>query len=228
MTTDAALLPAIALDGPFLGGVKRLTDETRSSAIAKSRRDGVVRVWPEGLDGDEHADTQAHGGPQQALHVLPSEHLDRLKAEFPAAANLHPGGLGENFSSHGISEETVCIGDIFALGTARVQISQPRTPCWKIDSRCGVEGMAAFIANHGCAGWYYRVLEAGDYRSGDALIHLQRLPVAISLARFHRTLATHRPGLQALERMATAPGLSPEWEAKIRKRMRWLLDNDAA
>ena len=228
MTNESALLSAIAIDGPFTGSVERLADESRSSAIAKARRVGVVRIGPEGLEGDEHADRQAHGGSQQALHVLPSEHLARLKAAFPDAVNLHPGGLGENFSSQGGTEEAVCIGDIFALGTARVQISQPRTPCWKIDRRCGTEGVAAFIAKHGCAGWYYRVLEAGDYSPGDALIHLERLPDAVSLFRLHSTLATHRPALQVLDRMANAPGLSPEWEDKIRARMRWLIDNNAA
>lgn len=228
MTNEAGLLSAIAIDGPFTGSVERLADESRSSAIAKARRDGVVHIGPEGLEGDEHADRQAHGGAQQALHILPAEHLERLKAEFPDAVNLHPGGLGENFSSRGITEEVVFIGDIFALGTARIQISQPRTPCWKIDRRCGTEGVAAFIAKHGCAGWYCRVLEAGDFAPGDALIHLERMPDAVSLNRLHSTLATHRPALQVLERMAAAPGLSPEWQAKIRTRMRWLIDNNAA
>jgi MOSC domain-containing protein YiiM len=138
---------------------------------------------------------------------FPQEHHAALARAFPDARHLVPGGLGENLSTAGITEETACIGDIFALGSVRLQIAQPRTPCWKIDARCGVEGVAAHVAEHGIAGWYFRVLEPGECAAGDALIHLERAPAAVSLARFNRTPA--RPPAGAAGTRAHGDGAGP-------------------
>ena len=148
-----------------------------------------------------------------------------LAAAFPGARHLVPGGLGENLSTRGITEGQACIGDIFALGAARLQIAQPRTPCWKIDARCGVEGVAAFVAEHGVAGWYFRVLTPGECVAGDALTHIERPAGAVSLARFNRSVAAKRPALAVLDELANAPGLAQYWVRKIRDRMDWLLRN---
>lgn len=213
------LIAPVIVAGLFSGRVGLLRGESRGSAIAKQALDGRVRIGSEGLAGDEHADPRAHGGPEKAVHLFPSEHHAALARVFPAAHNLVPGGLGENLSTTGITEADACIGDVFALGAVRLQISQPRTPCWKIDARCGVEGVAAHVALHGIAGWYFRVLAPGECAAGDALTHLERPPGAVSLERFNRILREHRPALAALERMATASGLAPEWVRRIRERM---------
>ena len=218
------LIAPVIVDGVFTGKVGLLPGESRGSAIAKQLLTGSVRIGMEGLEGDEHADPRARGGPEKAVHLFPQEHHAALARAFPDARHLVPGGLGENLSTAGITEETACIGDVFALGSVHLQIAQPRTPCWKIDARCGVEGVAAHVAEHGIAGWYFRVLEPGECAAGDALIHLERPPGAVSLARFNNTLRAHRPALAALERMATAPGLAADWVRKIRERMARLAD----
>jgi MOSC domain-containing protein YiiM len=120
-----------------------------------------------------------------------------------------------------------CIGDVFTLGSVRLQIAQPRTPCWKIDARCGVEGVAAHVAEHGLAGWYFRVL-SGRMRGGRCPVHVERLPGAVSLARFNHSLREARPSLQLLDLLASAPGLTPDWVRKIRSRMEWLQNNKDA
>ena len=219
-----ALIAPVGVGGLFTGRIGLLPGESRGSAIAKQALAGPARIGPEGLEGDEHADPRAHGGSEKAVHLFPVEHYEALALAFPEARHLHPGGLGENISTRGLTEENTCIGDIFALGTARLQVAQPRTPCWKIDARCGVEGVAAHVAQHGIAGWYFRVLTPGECRAGDALVHLERPAGAVSLARFNRTVADHRPALVALERMAAAPGLAPEWARRIRERMARLQD----
>ena len=213
------MIAPVVVDGLFAGKIGFLPGESRGSAIAKQPLAGRVRIGSEGLEGDEHADPHAHGGPEKAVHLLPREHHAALARAFPDARHLAPGGLGENLSTSGITEEDACIGDVFALGTARLQIAQPRTPCWKIDARCGVEGVAAHVAEHGIAGWYFRVLAPGECAAGETLIHLERPPGAVGLAHFNRTLRDHRPALAALQRMATAPGLAPEWTRRIRDRM---------
>ncbi|MBL8478448.1 MAG: MOSC domain-containing protein [Sterolibacteriaceae bacterium] len=222
------LIAPVIVSGVFTGKVGFLPGESRGSAIAKETRRGPCRIGPDGLAGDEHADPRAHGGDEKAVHLFPAEHHETLARAFPEARHLEPGGLGENLSTRGITEDITCIGDIFALGTARLQIAQPRTPCWKIDARCGVEGVAAHVAQHGIAGWYFRVLTAGECVAGDTLIHLARPPGAVSLARFNRGLRAQRPALQALDLLASAPGLAPEWVRKIRDRMAWLQNHGDA
>jgi MOSC domain-containing protein YiiM len=219
------LIATVIVDGIFTGKVGFLPGESRGSAIAKEPLAGRCVIGPDGLAGDEHADPRAHGGEEKAVHLFPIEHYEALALAFPGARNLGPGGLGENLSTRGITEDQAHIGDIFALGTVRLQIAQPRTPCWKIDSRCGVEGVAAHVAEHGIAGWYFRVLTPGDCKAGDALIHLERPPGTVSLARFNRSLREQRPSLQVLDRLAGAPGLAPDWVRKIRSRIEWLMKN---
>lgn len=213
------LIAPVIVTGLFAGRIGLLPGESRGSAIAKQALAGRVGIGSEGLEGDEHADPRAHGGSEKAVHLFPQEHHAALARAFPEARHLEPGGLGENLSTSGITEEDACIGDIFALGTARLQIAQPRTPCWKIDARCGVDGVAAHVAELGIAGWYFRVLVPGECAAGDVLKHLERPGGAVSLARFNSTLRAHRPALAALEHLATAPGLAFEWIHRIRDRM---------
>ena len=235
------LLSPVAVDVVFSGRVAPLMSDGRvaPSAIVKTARRGWIRIETDGILGDEQADRHAHGGAEKALHHWPAEHYATLASAFPDARHLYPGALGENFSTRGLTESDVCIGDIFALGTARIQIAQPRTPCWKIDSRCGVEGMASYIGEHGMAGWYYRVLEPGDVDigevnengvsgSGASLTHLERLNEGSTLARFWRTIGALRPSMAALHSLASLRGLNPDWQRKLHSRIDWLKNNDNA
>jgi MOSC domain-containing protein YiiM len=222
---DRTLLPPCSVDAVFTGAVAAFADNQRDSAIVKTAASGAVWLGAEGLAGDAHADLQAHGGPDKALHLFPAEHYASLQAAFPAACNLSPGGLGENITTRGLLEDTVCIGDIFALGDARIQVTQPRTPCWKIDRRAACEGIAVHISVHGCTGWHYRVLTPGAIHAGDQLVHLERPAGASLLAQFWRTVRSPRPLAAALARLADTPGLSPEWVRKLRERVEKLSRN---
>ena len=220
--------PRIAVDGLFAGQVARLAGDSRSSAIVKSAVSGRCRLTVEGLAGDTQADRRVHGGDGKALHQYPAEHYGRLATAFPAAQHLAPGGLGENISTRGMTENDVCIGDVFRLGSARIQVSQPRTPCWKIDHRTACEGVSAFIAEHGLAGWYYRVIEAGEIAAGDWLEHMERPADAVSLAEFWRVVRAPRPSLEALRRLACTSGLDAAWVRKLAQRAEWLRDNGSS
>lgn len=220
-----ALNSATAIDALFIGQVAQLAGESRRSAIVKISFTGRCRLTTTGLTGDTQADRSAHGGEGKALHQYPAEHYARLAAAFPEAQNLVPGGLGENVSTHGLTEADVCIGDVFRVGTARVQVSQPRTPCWKIDHRTGCPGVAALIAEQGLSGWYYRVLETGDMAAGDAMEHIERPADAVTLAEFLRVTRERRPSIAALCRLAYASGLDPQWAGKLAQRIEWLRNN---
>ena len=216
---------AIAIDGLFAGQVAQLKGDSRSSAIVKTPVLNRCLLTAEGLAGDTQADRGVHGGDGKALHHYPAEHYAQLAAAFPDALHLAPGGLGENISTRGLTEAEICIGDIFRIGSARIQVSQPRTPCWKIDTRTACEGVSAFVGEHGLAGWYYRVLETGEIAAGDLLKHLERPADAVSLAEFWKVIRAQRPSIEALLRLAYATGLDEAWAGKLLQRAEWLRNN---
>lgn len=210
----------------FAGTPVRIDDAGQFSAIWKHPVSGRVRITRDGLAGDVQADRRVHGGAEKAVHHYAGENYGRLAARFPQIADaLVVGSIGENVSSFGFDETTVCIGDIFRLGSALLQVSQPRRPCWKIDARYGVAGITAHIVDSGLTGWYYRVLEEGEAASGDAFIHLERPPGAVKLATLWTVWHRHRPERERLAAVAEAPGLTPAWVRKIRERIDWLAAN---
>lgn len=218
------MTPTLHLPVSYLaiGGIGALP-EGRPTAIYKAPVEAPVDIGPEGLAGDAQADRRVHGGPEKAVHLYPADHYPKLAAAFPeAAGTLVVGSLGENLSVTGVSEADICIGDVFAFGGARLQVSQPRSPCWKIDSRHGQDGMAAFIAEHGLTGWYFRVLQSGRAAPGDGLELLERNPEPLTLAEMWRGWQAHRPDPAALARWAATPGLTPDWRRRLEQRVVWL------
>lgn len=213
----------IPLSGLFAGSVQPMPGDGRPTAIFKQPVAGRMRVTREGLVGDAQADRRVHGGPEKALHHFPVETYALLAAAFPDhAAAFVPGAIGENLSTAGLTEAGICIGDVFALGSARIQLAQPRTPCWKIDARFEADGITRHVADHGIAGWYYRVLDEGEVAVGDALEHVGRETGAVSLAEFWAIVRAHRPARAALLRLAALESLTPAWRSKLAERAEWL------
>lgn len=167
----------------YIGGIRPLPPENQPTGMFKREHAQPAWLGVEGLAGDAQADRRVHGGPEKALHQYPVGHYAKLAAAFPDAAPLLvPGSIGENLSVPGWDEANVCIGDVFRLGDARIQVSQPRSPCWKIDRRFHVGGMAQYIGEHGLTGWYYRVLDEGEVAAGCAFELIERSDDAISVA----------------------------------------------
>ena len=211
------------IDGVYIGGIVPLPPEGQATGIFKHPAAGPVRLTRQGLVGDAQADRRVHGGPDKALHHYAAENYPRLAAAFPAqAAQLVPGSIGENLSTRGWTEESVCIGDVFRVGGARVQVSQPRSPCWKIDHKFAAAGMSRFIAEAGITGWYYRVVEEGELAPGDPFELLERPAPAATLARLWRTGLMHRPDEAELAALAATPGLAAGWVRKLEERAEWL------
>lgn len=210
----------------YTGRARPLSPNNRPSAIVKTHAQGVLWLGKEGLQGDEQADRSSHGGAHMALHQYPQAHYARLAAAFPATApQLSPGSIGENLSAPFLDESAVCIGDIFQLGAARIEVSQPRTPCHKIDERFGVTGMAQFINDQGITGWYYRVLQEGEVAPGCAFTQLQSPYPSHTLARLWALWQAHRPPPDDLIEYAALSALSPSWREKLSRRAQWLHDH---
>ena len=215
-----------SINAVYVGSLRPLPPEGQQTGIFKFPVSGPVAVGPQGLAGDAQGDRRVHGGPEKAVHYYPAEHYAALAARVPVlAAQLVPGVLGENLSGVGLLEATVCIGDIYAAGTCRLQVSQPRQPCWKISHRLGHDPMSRVVAELGCTGWYFRVLEAGALAVGDSLTLIDRPAPGLTLARLWAAHTAHRHDPAEIELLAAAAGLNPAWAARLQGRAAWLLDS---
>jgi MOSC domain-containing protein YiiM len=214
------------IDAVYVGGIRPLPPEGHPSGIFKTAVDRPILLGAEGLQGDEQADRRVHGGPWKALHHYAAENYAKLAAAFPAKAALFvPGSFGENVSTTGWDEDTVCIGDVFRIGAATVQVSQPRQPCWKLNHKFGEEELMRHVAEHCVAGWYYRVLEGGAIAAGDDFTLIERHAEPVSLRRLWFAFRAHRPDPAELARLRDIPGLSPNWLQKLDERIVWLKQN---
>lgn len=135
------MTPGTSIDGIFAGAAKHLWPGKPPSAIDKRPVPDRVEIGEIGSACDTESDLTVHGGADKALHHYPAEHYSSWREEL-ARSDLLPGSFGENLATFGLIEDTVCIGDIFALGTATVQISQGRQPCWKLNAHTGDDRMA--------------------------------------------------------------------------------------
>lgn len=200
----------------------------RKTSIFKKPVAGRVHVGSLNIKGDAQADLRNHGGPEKAVYHFPTDNYAQLAQIAAERAELFvPGAIGENISTTGHAEADVCIGDIYALGTARIQVAQPRTPCWKIDARFNFAGLTRAIAHAGISGWYYRVLEEGEVQVGDAWRLLKRNAEPFTLQRFWQIGWQTRPDLDELQRLIDTPGLTEHWQQRIRQRYLWLVEHAA-
>ena len=158
-----------------VGKVAPLGPDFIPSGFIKRGIDGPVLVTALGLAGDEQADLTVHGGPEKAVYGYPAAHHDAWAADYPEHRNLFvAGGVGENLTIAGWTEADVCVGDIHAIGGARLQVCQPRQPCSKFTLRFGDNRLAKAMVRNGRAGWYYRVIEEGLICPGEAIVLVDR------------------------------------------------------
>jgi MOSC domain-containing protein YiiM len=192
-----------------------------SSGIDKQCADGPVRLMPDGLAGDAQGDTRHHGGPEKAVHHYPRDHYPVWRAEYPQLVPRlsAPGAFGENISTEGASEADVCVGDVLRLGTALVQVSQGRQPCWRLNVRFEASKMARWVQQSGRTGWYYRVLEPGEVAAGDFLRLSERPCPEWPLSRIVDVLYRDTLNREALAAMSALPELAESWRTLAARRL---------
>lgn len=201
-------------------GTARPFNGAETSAIAKRPREGRVQVLGEGLAPDEQADRSVHGGPDMALHLYPLDHHDWWRGTIGDHPALdEPGGFGSNLAVRGLTEDHVHIGDRFRLGTALIEVSQPRQPCWKIEHHFGHKGMVAAIVKTGRCGWYFRVIETGEVAAGDLLEQVAAGAGDWSVARVFRALVAGQATRGELAELAGLSTLTPRLRAKAAARL---------
>lgn len=190
------------------------------SAIGKVPVAGPVRVRRLGLEGDQQADLSVHGGPDKAIHHYPHDHYAFWRGEIGAHPLLDAfGAFGENVSTTGLTEDAVCIGDRWRMGSALVEVSQGRQPCWKLDHRFGGARVNAACIRSRRPGWYYRVIEEGVVEAGEAMELVARPFPEWSVARVFGLLIAgdHKRDRAGLEALGAVSALAGPWARRREK-----------
>lgn len=191
------------------------------SAIGKQCVTVPLHLSVSGFLGDEQGDPIHHGGPDKALHHYPGEHYAFWRRELPhvAAERFSTGGFGENLATVGLTEQSVCVGDIFRFGSALIQVSQARQPCWKLNIRFGVPNMAQRVQESARTGWYYRVLESGDVVPESEMHLIDRPHQDWPLARLLHHLYADPLNNNALKDIASLSVLPSSWRRMALQRL---------
>ena len=156
-----------------------------STGIFKEPVEGRVMLHRLNLEGDGQADLTVHGGWDKAVYVYPSEHYAYWRQQLPGMA-LPYGIFGENFTTEGLDESSIHIGDRFRIGGAVVEVTQPRMPCYKLGIRFGRADMPKrFHASERC-GFYLAVLQEGIVAAGDVFERIARNDEEISVIESYR------------------------------------------
>lgn len=188
---------------------------TYATGIYKEAVSGPVQLRRLNLDGDGQGDLKNHGGERQAVYCYPQEHY-AYWAERLARDDFEYGQFGENFTTLGLLESEVCIGDSFRVGAAIVQVTQPRVPCYKLANKMGVRGFDKAFLRANRSGFYVRVLEEGDVGAGDTILPVSKDPVGMTVAEVNAALYLDKQPAAA-ERALIIEALSPGWKRSFEK-----------
>ena len=200
------------------GRAAPLGPERVPSGFVKTARTGEVAVTPQGLDGDEQANLTVHGGLEKAVYGYGASRYPVWAREFPALAeNFTGGAMGENLTITGMDETGICVGDVHAIGSALLQVCQPRQPCFKFALRHGNKFLPKAMVRLGFSGWYYRVLKTGRLKAGDALTLHQRPNPDFAFTRLTEIVYHGRVTQVELARMAAMPELASQWREHARQ-----------
>ncbi|WP_434356652.1 MOSC domain-containing protein [Parasalinivibrio latis] len=199
--------------GPVRIAIKDTIGPSKTpTGINKQPVEGPLFLGEFGLEGDFQVDSRVHGGLDKAVYHFPLENYQVLKEVFPHLADrLDEPCVGENFSTIGMTESNVFIGDIYSVGEAEIQVSQPRMPCWKLNQRIGNAHVLEFVIMQKCTGWYYRVVKEGHVQQGDEIKLKTRLQDEYSIEKiWEHWIAQRQQGVQVAKPLQIE-GLSPQW-----------------
>lgn len=179
---------------------------------------GAATLRTTHFEGDEQADLKNHGGPDKAVCVYAFDHYPYW--ENALGEKLAPGAFSENLTLAGALETEVCLGDEWAIGTAVVQVSQPRQPCNKLAGRHQRRDLGDLIHANSYSGFYVRVVRAGEVQTGEAITIVQRHPAAVTIEFANRVMYKQLTDEASLRRVLDVPELSASWRATLERRLR--------
>jgi MOSC domain-containing protein YiiM len=210
----------IGVSEMYAGGLAPLGPRSEPSGIVKTAVPPPWIITETGLERDAQGDRVHHGGPEKAIHQYPREHYAAWLREFPTLGDVlaRPPAFGENLAICGMIEQNVHIGDVYQVGSAQLQVSQGRQPCWKLNVHLGRRDIAYKMQTSGRTGWYYRVLETGRAEPGDPFILIDRPRPDWPLSKLIALIFSRTIDIAELERALMITELSPSWRTLLHRR----------
>ena len=191
---------------------------TVRTSIFKSPVLGRVRVTKLNVEGDQQSDLSVHGGLEKAVYVYPSEHYAFWREELPGI-DLPWGVFGENFTTEGLLEDSVDIGDRLRVGSAEFVVTQPRMPCYKLGIRFGRPDMVKRFLRNGRSGFYLAVHQEGEVTAGDSFELIARDEAGVRVAEVVHLYIADAANQELLRRVSELPALPEGWRDYFRKRL---------
>ena len=189
-----------------------------STGIYKTPAGGRVMLRTLNLDGDRQADLTVHGGPEKAAYAYPAEHYGYWREELPGA-ELPWGMFGENFTTEGLDERSVHVGDRFRVGAAEVTVTQPRMPCHKLAVKFGrADILKKFLAS-GRTGFYFSVQREGEVGAGDEIELIGRDGNGVTVADITRLYVRDGSDVETMRRAVAVEALPEMWRDHFRQRL---------
>ena len=192
--------------------------KTINTGIFKKPVSGPVRLRTLNLDGDRQADLSVHGGPHKAVYAYPSEHYPYWRQELPGT-ELPWGMLGENFTTVGLAEDDLHVGDRFQIGSAIVMVRQPRSPCYKLAAKFQRDDMVERFLLSGRSGLYFSVEQEGLVELGDAFELLDRNADGITISEMNRLFVREKYNQDLLLKAIQTEALPEDWRDYFSERL---------
>jgi MOSC domain-containing protein YiiM len=192
-----------------------------TTGIYKEPVSGRLALRKLNLDGDRQADLSVHGGKFKAVYCYPSEHYAYWKKELPDR-DLPTAAFGENFTTEGMFEDSLYVGDQFRVGTAEVVVTQPRLPCYKLGVRFEDDRMVKRFLGARRSGFYVAVTKEGQVGAGDEIERLFRDPRAVPISeitRLYLAKAYTAADVAAIDRLNKIPWAPDDWKSYFVERV---------
>ena len=200
-----------------------LNGDPVSTGIFKEPVAGRLMLRTLNLEGDRQADLSVHGGPSKAVYVYPAEHYDYWKRELPGM-KLPWGMFGENFTSVGLFESEVNIGDRFSVGSAVVMVTEPRMPCYKLGIKFGRSDMVKKFLASERTGFYFAVLQEGEVGAGDPIELIEKTDHGVRVSDITRLYTREKRNLGLLRRAVEVEALPESWKSYFHQQIVKLVD----
>ncbi len=189
-----------------------------TTSIFKEPVEGRQRVDTLNIEGDRQSDLTVHGGIHKAVYAYPSEHYDWWRGELPGV-ELPWGMFGENLTVAGLSEDDVCVGDQFLIGSALLMVTQPRLPCYKLAVKFGRDDIIKQFLDSRRTGFYFSVVKKGDLAAGDSIEIITRGAHELKVADVTRLYLDDNNDIAALQKAVSVESLPKSWREHFKKQL---------